>query len=364
MARKLLPPIAGVTAATVVASLAERWLGPTLAAHGGNLPRTVQQVLQISVGTLLPWLALIPLIVEVTRRVPPAKNRLGRFFVTHAGLLVAFGTARSLSHILVFHAYDMVSPRAALDNLLSGALNTLPYNASFYSAVVAARQALTYVEQLRHRDVVESRLAASLADARLEALRATLQPHFLFNALQSVNVLVLEQRTDAASDMLERLANLLRISMDDDHGQLVPLEHELTLLEHYLAIEYVRFADRLRVARNIAPDARQSLVPNLILQPLVENAIKHGLAKRLDAGRIAIGARRVGANLELEVENDGPALTDDWQQAAERGVGLTTTLKRLELLFPGAHRFEIFNAAAGGVVVRVTIPWRVPAAEA
>ena len=239
--------------------------------------------------------------MEVNRRVAPARNRFGRLLATHGGLLLAFGVARSFSHILVFHAYDMVSTRAALDSLLSGTLNTLPYNAAVYSAVVAARQALTYVEQLGRRDVVEARLAASLADARLEALRAALQPHFLFNALQSVNVLVPEQWTDAASEMLERLANVLRISKDDDHGQLVPLEHELTLLEHYLGIEHVRFADRLRVTRHIAPDPRRSFVPNLILQPLVENAIKHGLARRLDAGRITIGARRVAANLELEV---------------------------------------------------------------
>lgn len=358
MRGRLLPRVIAAAAAVCVVVASEWWLYRMTASEALSFSGPVVTLVQLSLQVLLPWLLLAPIVLEVSRRVPPARGRVGRFLVVHGVLLLSLHVATSLPHLLIYHGAAIVSVGSTFQNLASGLVHGLPVNVGFYAAVVGIGQAITYVGQLRQRDIAEAHLSASLAEAQLDALKAKLQPHFLFNALQSINVLVLEQRTDAASEMLERLGHLLRLSLDEGAAQLVPLDQELALLEHYLAIEHIRFADRLRVTTEIAPDAHRALVPNLVLQPLVENAIKHGLARSLAAGRIDIRARRAGPLLELEVQNDGPGLSDDWQQAAERGVGVATTLKRLELLFPGTYRFEMRNAA-GGVVTTVTIPCRV-----
>ena len=192
-----------------------------------------------------------------------------------------------------------------------------------------------------------------------------LHPHFLFNALNAIACLARAGDTDSVGRVIERLGTLLRLSMDTSGRQLVTLEEELALLDEQLAIEEIRFKDRLRVIRRIEPESRGALVPNLILQPLVENAIAHGLSRRIDASLLEISARRDGACLHIAVRDDGPGLPPGWRFAEDAGRGLRNVMERLRALYTTSFGFELANSATGGVVAELRVPftrtW--PAAE-
>ncbi|HEX2835231.1 MAG TPA: histidine kinase [Thermoanaerobaculia bacterium] len=195
------------------------------------------------------------------------------------------------------------------------------------------------------------RLEAQLAEARLLALKAQLQPHFLFNALNTVSVLMRED-VDAAEDVLVRLSALLRRTLDSSAKHEVPLREELAVLEAYLEIERVRFVDRLAYRIDVAPDAEETAVPPLILQPLVENAVRHGIARRVSPGRIEIAVARRGDRVRMSVRDDGPGI----EAGARDGVGLSNTRARLEQLYGSRHSFEVTNAPEGGALVAMEIP--------
>jgi hypothetical protein len=197
-------------------------------------------------------------------------------------------------------------------------------------------------------------LRARLAEARLEALRAQLQPHFLFNTLNSVSSL-LYRDARAADRMIARLAELLRLSLGVDARTEIPLREELALLGRYLEIERLRFEERLRVELDLAPEAAEVPVPPLLLQPLVENAVRHAVARRREGGRVAIGARVEGDSLVVRVADDGPGLPPG---GAIPGVGLSNTRARLRETYGPAAELAIHDAPGGGVVVVVTIPRR------
>jgi LytS/YehU family sensor histidine kinase len=203
----------------------------------------------------------------------------------------------------------------------------------------------------------EIELRHSLAIAQLDALKMKLQPHFLFNALNAIAALVRVGETAAVVRTVEHLGTLLRLSMETSARQLVPLDQEMALVDAYLAIEEVRFGDRLRVVRRIAPDARRALVPNLILQPLVENALVHGLSRRLDASLLELAARRDGSQLRIAVRDDGPGLPSTWSLAANAGAGLKNVADRLQGLFPGSGGLTMENGATGGAVALLSLPF-------
>jgi two-component system, LytTR family, sensor kinase len=197
-------------------------------------------------------------------------------------------------------------------------------------------------------------LQARLAEARLAALRAQLQPHFLFNTLNSVSSLMYRD-VEAADVMIARLSDLLRLTLRGDPRREIPLGEEVALLERYLDIERVRFEDRLRVALDIPPPARTALVPPFLLQPIVENAVRHAIAPRPDGGRIDIAAIVEGDRLVIRVTDDGPGLSPG---DAEPGVGLANTRARLAELHGKAARLDLEQAAGGGLVVTIAMPWR------
>ena len=233
-------------------------------------------------------------------------------------------------------------------------------------AALALDNARLYTEARRAGDeaVRASRLEAQLAQARLDALRAQLNPHFLFNALNSIAMLV---RRDAKPDALRgiiSLSELLRRSLAGQGTLQVTLRAELPLLESYVTIEQLRFRDRLRVTIDASPDALDALVPGFLLQPLVENAIKHGVAQRPDAGTVRVRARRDDDALVLEVSDDGPGFPAGWDPATSGGIGLANTRERLERLYAVTHAFEAENRPEGGAQVTIRIPFQVaPAGE-
>jgi sensor histidine kinase YesM len=202
-----------------------------------------------------------------------------------------------------------------------------------------------------------SELERELVKAHLSTLKMQLHPHFLFNTLNTIMVLVRQGKSPAAEEMLARLSDLLRSVLEDVEAQEVPFSRELEYLQLYLAIEQVRFQDRLRVEFAIDPETLDAAVPYMALQPIVENAIQHGIGRSSSAGRITISACGVGGRLVIRVADDGPGLAPD-NGAASHGIGLANTRARLERLYGDAAQLTVENGERGGVLATMTLPYR------
>jgi LytS/YehU family sensor histidine kinase len=225
-----------------------------------------------------------------------------------------------------------------------------------YSLIVLLYYLLDYYRKYREREVRAAELESELAKAELRALQVQLQPHFLFNTLHAIGVLM-HTEPETAHRMLAQLSDLLRGSLDELARPEIPLRQELSFVEKYLEIQRIRFRDRLDVRYRISPEARNALVPNLILQPLVENAIEHGIAPFGEAGVIEIRADRKDASLEVTVHNNGRPMTVPGSGFGN-GIGLTNTRRRLERLYGPEHRLELRNTAGGGVEAIFVVPYR------
>jgi two-component system, LytTR family, sensor kinase len=234
-------------------------------------------------------------------------------------------------------------------------LNFTPTNVMFYWGVVVIEHALDYYQKLQERELRASQLEAQLAQSQLQVLKMQLHPHFLFNTLNAISALIRES-PDEAEEMVSRLGDLLRITLETAGLQEVPFKEELEFLKHYLDIEQTRFQDRLKVEMAIEPETLDALVPSMILQPLVENSVRHGIAPRPEGGCIRIKAWRDNSILRLDVEDDGPGLCDDMPR--KERVGLTNTRARVRNLYGDEHDLTLRNAAGGGFVVSLTIPFR------
>ena len=304
------------------------------------------------------WLflgALTPIAYVLAQRFPLSREKLGRSLAVHflGSLLLCFGWA-TLGLILgiVLDRYP------AQENLLRGyvswLLTSLPWSVFMYFTVLGCVYAFTYYREARERETREARLAAQLSEAKLSALRMQLHPHFLFNSLNAITVLVRDQRTQEAADMLELLSGLLRQVLQTEQGEFVTLNQELQFIEQYLDIEQVRFSDRLQVRWSIHDAVRGVLVPAFILQPLVENAVRHGIAKRIENGVIEITAGAEGKWLVLNVIDNGPG----YEPGKEMGLGLANTELRLQTLFGDQAELKLLPAPGGGTIAKLQIPLR------
>ena len=215
-----------------------------------------------------------------------------------------------------------------------------------YTAILGGVLAYYYSQRFVDREV-------EVAGAKLHALQAQLRPHFMFNALNSVAMLVRGNRGPEAVEMIARVSDLLRDSLDADDRTEVSLEEELALARRYLAIEEVRFADRLQVQIEVSDAAKPARVPRLILQPLVENAVRHGIGGRATAGHLQINARTAGKELIVTVRDDGPGLNGG---SRGNGVGLKNTRERLATLYGSAARLTLEHGAEGGAVATLVVP--------
>ena len=225
-----------------------------------------------------------------------------------------------------------------------------------YSAIVGVSYALGYYRESRARAIRAAHLETRLAEARLKTLEAELHPHFLFNTLHAISSLVHTQ-PDAADRMISRLSDLLRITFSRSDAACIPLHEELEFLQKYLEIEQTRFQDRLAVDYDIDPDTLDAEVPRLILQPLVENAIKHGVAPHTGPGAISIGSRRDGERLCLVVRDNGMGLSGGARARLHGGVGLSNTRDRLECLYGADHALD-FRESNPGLTVEMRLPFR------
>lgn len=230
-------------------------------------------------------------------------------------------------------------------------------NLIIYWSIVALVHARDYARDAQEQRVRAAELETGVAQARLQALAMQLRPHFLFNTLNATAELIHED-PEAAERMIGRLADLLRRTLETDGAAEVPLATELELVDRYLDIQAVRFQDRIRVRWDVSSDARGARVPAMILLPLVENAVRHGVSARPGPGEVGIRARREDDTLRLEVWDDGPGL-DPAARNERRGIGLANTQARLTQLYGARSRFELVDGAVAGLVVRLSLPFRV-----
>lgn len=227
-----------------------------------------------------------------------------------------------------------------------------------YSGVVGICYAFDYYRKYREREFVATRLEAQLAQAQLDTLRMQLHPHFLFNTLNSIVGLVRDNKNHAAVNMLVGLSDLLRHALEHSSRHEVELREELNFIKLYLSIQEMRFSDRLHIEFDIDPATTTALVPNLILQPLTENALRHGFARSVASGVVGITSAAEDDQLRLTVYDNGAGLPDNWQLNGSAGIGLANTSARLQQLYDDNHQFDIRNRDGGGVEVVIVMPLR------
>jgi two-component system LytT family sensor kinase len=252
-------------------------------------------------------------------------------------------------------------------------LKNIFFELVIYGAVLIADQAIAYQRRYREAQLAQSQLEARLVEAQLDALKQQLHPHFLFNTMNAITVLMRKGETASAIRMLNGLSELLRRSLTSLRVGWVSLAEELDFIERYLEIETTRFPDRLRVTMDISDEARRAKFPSLLLQPIVENAIEHGIAPRIDGGRITIRARVRGDRLSIEVADDGAGLTGESPGSRHResadspqhhGVGLDNVRKRLAQLYPDRHTVKLVPGDPRGTVTAIDIPFELHAEDA
>ena len=294
------------------------------------------------------WAALTPAIFRLSRRYPLHPRPQGGRLLLHVLASAAFAVLHWISLVLAVWAVPLVTIRM-LSMKLHGDLLT-------YFTLVGIAHGIDIYRQARQRELRTSQLQAQLAQAQLAGLKMQLQPHFLFNTLHSIAELMHED-LEAADKMIVRLSDLLRLSLENIETQEVPLHQELEFARRYLEIEETRFGDRLLICQNLGPDVHNAQVPYLLLQPLLENAIRHGISRRAGPGTLSLSVRRVAQRLEIRVEDDGPGLEPE--ESTLGGIGLSNTRARLEQLYGDAQHLAIEQRPAGGLAVVVLIPFTV-----
>jgi len=300
--------------------------------------------------------ALTGPIFRLTHQFPIEPARRARALVLYALGGAAFSVVHLVCTMIVVVSLWPNAPYPFATRLQRIYLTNLDWALMTYSALVGLSYALGYYRESQARALRAAQLEASLAEARFRTLEAELHPHFLFNTLHAISTLIHTQ-PDAADRMITRLSDLLRMTFSRSGGALVPLHEELEFLRKYLEIEQTRFQDRLTVGYEIDPDTLDAAVPRLILQPLVENAIKHGVAPRTGPGTIRIAARRDGDVLHLEVRDNGAGLSGAVRAELRGGIGLSNTRARLECFYGSAQRLA-FSDAGHGLTVELSFPFQ------
>jgi two-component sensor histidine kinase len=299
-------------------------------------------------GDWLLYAIFTPVVLYMGARFPLRGGGLARKIPLH--LITAFslcmlwaGTGTILRRIVMPDTGPI-----SWDWVVTWSLITLPFGTAVYFSLLGVEHGIHYFMQVRERE-------RQLAEARLGALRMQIQPHFLLNSLNAITVLVRDRDTPTATRMLEELGEVLRRVLRSDRGQEVPLADEIDFLQRYLAIEQVRFPDRLRFVLDVDPAVANAAVPDFILQPLVENAIRHGIARRADAGELRIIARREGNDVVISVIDDGPGPDAEERQ----GVGLANTRERLRTLYGDHAKLELAAGPGGrGAAAVIRMPFR------
>ena len=314
----------------------------------------------IELGNWLPWALFTPLILTVEKRIRTAG---ARWYVKVACHLAAAAVFLTASDVLSGSAVRGI--KALLDafgpaggRLLS--FGTFGMRIPVYLAILGSGMALDYYRQVREGDLAAANLKAQLAQAQLQTLKSQIHPHFLFNTLNTVSALVHEDPA-AADRVISGLSRLLRLTLESQGRQEVPLKEEIEVLGIYLDILEIRFGDRVAFRVEVDPAAAGALVPSFLLQPLVENAVRHGLASRREGGTVIIRASRPGGTIRLEVSDNGPGFPGDPESLVRQGFGLANVRGRLALLYGRDSGMTLENV--GGASVKISIPFRDSASD-
>jgi two-component sensor histidine kinase len=347
-----------VLAATALGVAAAAWL------YIMNIGEAEQRPFLPTIAFVLPfwylWAVYAPLVAWLSKSYPIERGRVIFRSAMHCGIAVVMSLVHTGSRFGFQPAIRELGPsdpHSQWNVLSSLAVLELPVHLFLYWAILGGTLLLQYYRRLRERELAATRLNAQLVDARMQALRMQLNPHFLFNALNSIAMLVRDAKREAAVNTLERLSDLLRYVLDDSARQEVALKRELEFIERYLAIEKIRFQDRLEVQIDVDHNTLDAMVPNLVLQPIVENAIRHGIANRAATTTVTLGARKVGGALRLRVSDDGPGFRGTASVHGRPGVGISNTRRRLVHLYGERASLDVADAASGGAAVTITLPF-------
>ena len=318
---------------------------------------------RVLLGSLIQWWSwglIAPLIPWIDMRLPFKENQLLKRVLAHIPVSVIVTIfysciVTSLGWLVGLINWSVIASKPFLGNLAPSLL----WNWLVYWVIFGVLQTFSYYQRYLASELRAARMERSSSEARLNALRMQLDPHFLFNALNTISAQV-ERDPRLTRAMIEHLGDLLRLSLDSQLRQEIPLAEELAFLDHYLAIQKIRFAENLCIRMQIDPEVRYALVPGLIVQPLVENAIRHGISQRGSGGTVTVTvtAER-GTHLEIRVADNGIGLPSGWTLEASSGTGLSVTRERILGLHPGGtSRFFVRSRAEGGAEAGISLPLR------
>lgn len=356
-ARQLLVLVIGTT---ILGAAAATWL--YIIGRLGQEPAPFLSTVAFVMPFWYVWALYLPLVVWIARHRPIERGRILSRTATHLGiaLVLAFvhtATRFGLQPAIREALHADAASGSVLNPLLALSVLELPVHVFIYGAILGATYVIGYYRRLQERELAATRLSAQLARAQMQALRMQLNPHFLFNALNSIAMLVRDSKRDTAVDTLEGLGDLLRYVLEDSAAQEVKLKHEIEFIRRYLAIEQIRFQDRLAVEINTDHDTLDALVPNLVLQPIVENAIRHGTAGPLAASTVTVTALREGASLRLRVVDDGPGFSGAPAGRGGTGLGMSNTRKRLAQVYGERASLEVEDRSPRGAAVTIVLPF-------
>jgi signal transduction histidine kinase len=334
-------------------------LGVLFALPGISSPRWNRQLLW-SLTFWWAWGLVTPLIFWVDARLPFQEKQLGMRILAHLPVSIL---------LILLYTYLLDAMGAVVGLTPWSSLGARGYVASVsnegilgkwlvYSVIFGARQTFLYYKHYLDSELRLERMKRSFFEARLNALRMQLDPHFLFNALNTISSQV-ERDPRLARTMIEHLGDLLRLSLVARDRQEIPLAEELTLLDHYVAIQKIRFAENLRIEIHVAPEVKYALVPSLIVQPLVENAIRHGVSRRTSGGTVTVLAEHDANQVHIRITDDGVGLPPGWTLETSSGTGLSVTRERIIGLHPdGNSRFSVRPRTGGGTEVEISLALR------
>jgi signal transduction histidine kinase len=308
------------------------------------------------------WGLITPFIVAFDRRLPFSGKQLARRSLAHLFASLLFTTAYLYVNTAANAALGIGSWNALQTSkfFALGMLDKFLWNWFMCWVIVAALQAYRYYERYLSSELRLERMERSLTEARLNSLRMQLDPHFLFNALNTISSQV-ERDPKLTRRMIEHLGDLLRRSIETKDRQEIPLAEEMEFLGPYLEIQKIRFGEKLRIELQIEPEVQYATVPSLFLQPLVENAIRHGISSRASGGTVIVSARKLDDQIEIRVQDDGVGLPPGWTLESSSGLGLSVTQERIKNLHPnGESSFAVRPRGNGGAEVDIFLPLRVP----
>ncbi|WP_415908324.1 sensor histidine kinase [Oleiharenicola sp. Vm1] len=309
------------------------------------------------------WAVLVPVVVWLRDAVPLNRGRWVGGVSFHVTMSFALMAGFYLARVFVASTSWRESPEGFWHWAARGFYGRNLIDVVYYWTVIGVTYALRMRERYQRESLRSAQLEAQLVQAELKALKNQLNPHFLFNTMNTISVLVRDRRNDEAVQLIARLSTLLRALLESSRVHTVTLRQELDFLSRYLEIQQARFGERLRYEAEAEPEALGALVPNLFLQPVVENAILHGVAQKAEAGRVRISARVRGRRLQVEVRDDGPGFDARTAPLAE-GVGLTNTRERLEKHYGADYQMVLKSEKGHGVTVSLVLPFTTSAAAA